>query len=201
VELTKLLLSTNNKDKIKELQEILNDMNISLVSLGDISNIDIEETGTTLKENALIKARAAFKETGLPSVADDTGLEVDFLDGAPGVYSARFAGEKATYDDNNKKLLKLLKDVDKEKRSARFRCVAVFVDDNTEFAVEGVCEGLILDKMVGGRGFGYDPVFFVKEVGKTFAEMTREEKNRISHRGRAFRKMADEIRKRYFKKP
>jgi len=201
VELTKLLLSTNNKDKIKELQEILNDMNISLVSLGDISNIDIEETGTTLKENALIKARAAFKETGLPSVADDTGLEVDFLDGAPGVYSARFAGEKATYDDNNKKLLKLLKDVDKEKRSARFRCVAAFVDDNTEFAVEGVCEGLILDKMVGGRGFGYDPIFFVKEVGKTFAEMTREEKNRISHRGRAFRKMADEIRKRYFKKP
>ncbi|MCD6117853.1 XTP/dITP diphosphatase [bacterium] len=195
MELTKLLLATNNKDKIKELQAILDNSNISLVSLGDISNIDIEETGSTLEENALIKAHAAFKETGLPSIADDTGLEVDFLDGAPGVYSARFAGENATYADNNKKLIELLNGVSSEKRSARFRCVAAFVYKDVEFSVEGVCEGLILDKITGSRGFGYDPVFFVKEEGKTFAEMTKEEKNRISHRGKAFRKAAEEIRK------
>jgi len=197
----KLLLATNNKDKIKELRLILEDLNISLVPLGDISSMDIEETGDTLVENAFIKARAAFNATNLPSIADDTGLEVDYLNGAPGVFSARFAGADATYFDNNKKLLEMLTGVEREKRTAQFRCVAAFVANDTEFYVEGVCRGLILEDLKGENGFGYDPVFYVPELGKTFAEMSKQEKNLISHRGIAFRKIAEEIKKRFFTAP
>ena len=193
----KLLLATHNLDKVSELKNILGSMDISLISLGDISAIEIEETGTNLKENALLKARAAFRETGIPSIADDTGLEVDYLDGKPGVFSARFAGECATYDDNNRKLLSLMEGIPCPQRTARFRCVAAYADNTCEFYVEGVCEGSIMETPSGAGGFGYDPVFYVAEAEKTFAEMASEEKNRISHRGKAFRKIADEIRNRF----
>ena len=137
------------------------------------------------------KACTAFQETGLPSLADDSGLEVDFLKGAPGVFSSRFAGEHATYDENNEKLLRLLEGVPDAKRIARFRCVVAYVDDRQEHCVEGVSEGIILEARRGGGGFGYDPIFFLPEQGRTFAEMTRDQKNAISHRGRAFRRMGE----------
>ena len=190
-----LLLATRNRDKFKEIKEILGENKWKLLSLEDFpETAEVIENGKTFSDNALKKARAAFKATGIPSLADDSGLEVDCLSGAPGVLSSRFAGEKATYRDNNEKLLSLMKDVPMERRRARFKCVVALVDDKEEKWVEGVCEGIILSEYRGENGFGYDPLFFVPERNKTFAEMTRREKNEISHRGKAFRKMADLLR-------
>ncbi len=190
-----LLLATRNRDKFKEIKEILGENKWKLLSLEDFpETAEVIENGKTFSDNALKKARAAFKATGIPSLADDSGLEVDCLSGAPGVLSSRFAGEKATYRDNNEKLLSLMKDVPMERRRARFKCVVALVDDKEEKWVEGVCEGIILSEYRGENGFGYDPLFFVPEKNKTFAEMTRREKNEISHRGKAFRKMADLLR-------
>jgi len=188
----RFLLATRNRDKFKEIREILGKNEWELLSLEDFpETVEVVEDGKTFYENALKKARAAFTATRIPSLADDSGLEVDYLDGVPGVLSSRFAGENASYRDNNEKLLRLMKEVPWEKRKAKFRCVVALVNGEEEKWVEGVCNGIILSEYRGGDGFGYDPLFFVPEENKTFAEMTVREKNKISHRGKAFRKMAE----------
>jgi XTP/dITP diphosphohydrolase len=182
-----LVLATNNQDKIREIKDLLDDLFVTTLTCDDFLEFpDPEETGTTLEENAVLKAKEIAEFTGLPALADDSGLEVDALDGAPGVYSSRYAGEDVTYEDNNKKLLRDIEGVPKEKRTARFRCViAIAWDENTVETVEGVAEGFITDDIIGYKGFGYDPVFYYPPKDKRFAEMTLEEKNLISHRGLA----------------
>ncbi len=182
-----LVLATRNKDKIREIKKALEKLPITILTLDDFENFpDIEETGTTLEENALLKARGIAAFTGHPALADDSGLEVDFLDGRPGVYSSRYAGPGCTYDDNNRKLLKELDRAPDEKRTARFRTViAIAWDKDKAETVEGAVEGLINRVKRGKSGFGYDPVFYYPPSGKTFAEMRLEEKNAVSHRGKA----------------
>ena len=187
----RIVLATHNRDKLKEIRRLLDPAQFELLTLDDFDDFpEIEEDGATLEENALKKAREVYRATGLLSVADDTGLEVDALGGRPGVYSSRFAGENASYADNVRKLLEEMKDVPPDERTARFRCVVAIVDGRRETTVEGICEGRITTEPRGQGGFGYDPVFWVPEAGKTFAEMSAEEKNAVSHRGRAFRKAA-----------
>ena len=196
----KLVLATHNSHKKTEMNTLLAPLGISIVGLDDFPQIgDIEETGTTLLENSLIKARSVHQITGLPSLADDTGLEVDALDGAPGVYSARFAGENPTYEDNVNKLLSKLEGVSVEKRTARFRTIIAFVDGRRELFSEGIIEGLITVEPRGHEGFGYDPIFLPETESKTFAEMSQERKNQISHRGRALAKMQKKLNN-YFNK-
>ena len=196
----KLVLATHNSHKKTEMNTLLAPLGISIVGLDDFPQIgDIEETGTTLLENSLIKARSVHQITGLPSLADDTGLEVDALDGAPGVYSARFAGENPTYEDNVNKLLSKLEGVSAEKRTARFRTIIAFVDGRRELFAEGIIEGLITVEPCGHEGFGYDPIFLPEAESKTFAEMSQERKNQISHRGRALAKMQKKLNN-YFNK-
>ena len=186
----KIILATHNRDKEKELQISLKGMNIEVISLFDFPEIgDIEETGTTLLENSLLKSRLVFRKTGIPTIADDTGLEVDFLNGAPGVYSARYAGNNVSYKDNVNKLLIELEGIPYEKRTARFRTVITFVDENQELSTEGHIDGVISESIKGDGGFGYDPIFFVPHLGKTFAELSSIEKNKISHRGIALQKL------------
>lgn len=196
----KLVLATHNSHKKREMNTLLAPLGISIVGLDDFPQIgDIEETGTTLLENSLIKARSVHQITGLPSLADDTGLEVDALDGAPGVYSARFAGENPTYEDNVNKLLSKLEGVSAEKRTARFRTIIAFVDGRRELFAEGIIEGLITVEPCGHEGFGYDPIFLPETENKTFSEMSQERKNQISHRGRALAKMQKKLNN-YFNK-
>ena len=186
----KIILATHNRDKEKELQKSLEGLNVKICSLFDFPNIgEIEETGTTLLENSLLKARTVFDITGIPTIADDTGLEVDYLDGAPGVYSARYAGNNVSYQDNVDKLLIELDGVPHERRTARFRTVITYIDKNEELWTEGYIDGFISETIIGDRGFGYDPVFFVPHKGKTFAELSSDEKNKISHRGIALQKL------------
>ena len=186
----KIILATHNRDKEKELQKSLEGLNVEICSLFDFPNIgEIEETGTTLLENSLLKARTVFDITGIPTIADDTGLEVDYLDGAPGVYSARYAGNNVSYQDNVDKLLIELDGVPYERRTARFRTVVTYIDKNEELWTEGYIDGIISETIIGDRGFGYDPLFFVPHKGKTFAELSSDEKNKISHRGIALQKL------------
>jgi len=188
----RLVIATRNQDKVREICDIMKNEKWELLSLLDFLKMaEVIEDGKTLLDNALKKARASFVWTGIPSLADDTGLEVDRLDGAPGVWSSRFAGEKVSYRRNNEKLLRLLKGVPRGERTAHFRCTVAFVDRKGEQWVEDVCDGIILPEYRGKGGFGYDPLFYVPEIGKTFAEMSPEEKNEVSHRGKAFRKMAE----------
>lgn len=192
----RIVLATRNADKVKEITGIIQNPEYDLVSLLDFEHIpDIVESGDTLKENAFIKARTAFQYTGLPCMADDTGLEVDALNGAPGVRSSRFAGESCEYRENNEKLLKLMQNVPDGKRTARFRCVVALVHDGGEHWTEGICEGKIMIAYRGQGGFGYDPLFFIPRLGKTFAELELNVKNQISHRGQAFRNMAEYIQR------
>ena len=183
----KVVLATKNAGKAKEIGRMLEGSGVEIISLEGFPEVELPpETGKTMKENALLKARAAAGATGLPALADDSGLEVDFLGGAPGVYSARYSGEKATDEENWKKLLRELEGVPAEKRAARFRCAIALVGfDAEEHLFEGVFEGLIAEAPIGNGGFGYDPVFFVPEAGRTAAELAPDEKNRISHRARA----------------
>jgi XTP/dITP diphosphohydrolase len=183
----KLILATNNAHKISEIKAILNGLDIEILSARDFPDFpEIEETGETLEANAILKARAIWQKYSLPAIADDTGLEVEHLDGAPGVYSARFAGLGCTYDDNNRKLLSLLDGVPESKRKARFRTVIAFADSNGEMhTVDGVLNGSIGTASQGKHGFGYDPIFIVDSLGKTLAELAQNEKNRVSHRGQA----------------
>ena len=186
----KIVLATNNRHKCAEMAEILVKMPITLLSLDEFPEIgEIIEDGKTLEENALIKAHTIHKLTNLPAIADDTGLEVDVLNGKPGIYSARYAGENCSYLDNINKLLQEMKNVPPKKRSALFRTAIVYVDDKMELATEGFVEGIITDVTKGIEGFGYDPVFYVPDLKKTFAEMSINEKNQLSHRGKAVRNM------------
>ena len=186
----KIVLATHNHDKEIELQYSLQGLGVEICLLSEYPDIgDIEETGTTLLENSLLKAHTVHDRTGLPAIADDTGLEVDALDGAPGVYSARFSGADATYEDNVNKLLSVMEEVSDDMRSARFRTVISFVDGNQELWTEGHIDGKIIDFPRGNAGFGYDPVFYIPQLEKTFAELSTEEKNKISHRGLALQKL------------
>ncbi len=183
-----LVLATRNPDKGKELQAILGDSGIRIRTMADFPDApDVVEDGATCRENALKKAIAAQQFTGLPAIADDTGLEVEALGGRPGVYAARYAGEHATYQDNCRKLLRELAGVPTERRGARFRTVAAIAYPDGRTAVaEGVLEGRITEAEQGTGGFGYDPVFYVPALGRTLAEISAAEKNRISHRALAF---------------
>lgn len=182
----KLYISTKNKNKLKELSRMLGD-DIELLHPGE-DDEDVEETGVTLWENALLKANVGFERSGVPTIADDTGIEVDALNGGPGVYSARYAGEDATYEDNCRKLLQEMKGVAEEQRGARFRTVIAYVDGQSEpRRFDGIVEGRIITSNRGEGGFGYDPVFEVEGTEKTMAEMGSDEKNAISHRGNALR--------------
>lgn len=186
----RLILATRNQDKLREIRAVLADLNLRILSMDDFRDFpEVEETGATLIENAIKKAKEIFQFTGLPALADDTGLEVEALDGQPGVYSSRFAGENATYHDNVVKLLRELENTPQSARSARFRTVMALVCDEKVFTVEGIQEGEILFEPRGESGFGYDPVFFIPEYKQTFAEMPLELKNSISHRGKALVKM------------
>ena len=190
-----LVLATNNQDKIREIKHLLDDLSVTVLTRDDFQEFpNVEETGTSLEENALLKASAIAKFCDLPALADDSGLEVDALGGAPGVYSSRYAGEDATYADNNRKLIQQLQGLPREKRTARFHCViAIDWADGTRDTVEGVAEGYITEDTAGKEGFGYDPVFFYPPEGKRFSEMTLEEKNLVSHRGQALQKARDVI--------
>lgn len=185
-----IVIATHNPDKKKEIMIALRELGVNILSLDSFPEIgEIEETGSTLLENSLIKARTVSAVTGKPAIADDTGLEVDALNGAPGIYSARYAGINVSYEDNIRKLLSEMSSFDMGSRTARFRTVVSFHSSNEELWTEGVIEGSITMNAIGKGGFGYDPVFRVRKTGKTFAEMTRQEKNRISHRGLALEKM------------
>ena len=185
-----IVIATHNPDKKKEIMIALRELGVNILSLDSFPEIgEIEETGSTLLENSLIKARTVSAVTGKPAIADDTGLEVDALNGAPGIYSARYAGINVSYEDNVRKLLSEMSKFDMDSRTARFRTVVSFHSSNEELWTEGVIEGSITMNAIGKGGFGYDPVFRLRKTGKTFAEMTRKEKNRISHRGVALDKM------------
>lgn len=183
-----IVLASRNKDKIEELRDTLAPLGVELKSTYDFPGLEeVVEDQPTLEGNALKKARYVFKETGLPALSDDTGLEVDALDGRPGVYSARYAGESSTYQDNVDKLLDELAGVEMKDRGAQFRTVAAFVTAEQEYTFEGVCRGEILTDERGDKGFGYDPVFRPENYDQTFAELDAEIKNVISHRGKAIR--------------
>lgn len=194
----RFIAATKNKGKLTEIRKILQDLPFEVISMEEAGiTKDIEEYGTTFEENALIKAKEICSITDEMVMADDSGLEVDYLNGAPGIYSSRFAGEDATDDDKNRKLLHLLKGVPFEKRTARFVCsIAVVFPDGQHFTVRGTCDGYIGFEPMGENGFGYDPLFFLLEYSMTTAEMEPEEKNKISHRGKALQLMAEELRKR-----
>jgi XTP/dITP diphosphohydrolase len=187
-----IVLASRNKHKIKELRETLAPLGIELKSTYDFPDLEeIEEDADTLEGNALKKARYVHNKTGLPALSDDTGLEVDALNGRPGVYSARYAGENASYQDNVDKLLDELADIAMEQRGAQFRTVAAFVTNDESYTYEGVCRGMILTEERGSGGFGYDPVFRPADYKKTFAELDPQIKNEISHRGKAIQKFYD----------
>lgn len=195
---SRLIVATKNRGKLKEFAELLAHLPYDIVSMADAGIEDnIEENGTTFEENALIKAKSVWKATGDTVIADDSGLEVDYLNGAPGVYSARYAGEGATDGDKNRKLLHALEGVPADKRTARFVCaIAVIFPDGGNFTVRGTCEGYIATEPAGKNGFGYDPLLYVPEIGMTIAQMESSLKNNISHRGNAIRKMVEMLEKR-----
>jgi len=191
--MTTIVLATGNKGKVNELSLLLNEHNITVVPQSEYGVPDVPETGTTFVENAIIKARHAAKVTGLPAIADDSGLEVDALKGAPGVISARYSGEQATDASNNEKLLRELQGVLGDKRAARFHCVLVYMrheNDPTPVICHGIWEGSILEQVQGEKGFGYDPLFWVAEHQQSSAQLPRELKNKLSHRGKALAKLA-----------
>ncbi|PAJ73250.1 non-canonical purine NTP pyrophosphatase [Pseudoalteromonas sp. NBT06-2] len=191
--MNKLVLATGNLNKVKELSDMLSSLKIEVVPQSEFNVSEVAETGTTFVENAIIKARHAAKITGLPVIADDSGLEVDALNGAPGIYSARFAGSNASDKDNLLKLLAELKKVPEEKRTARFCCVLVLMrhaDDPTPLICQGFWEGKITTQPNGENGFGYDPIFYVPEKQTTSAQLDKITKNALSHRGKALKQLA-----------
>ena len=190
-----IILASNNKDKVKEVKEILKGYDIISMKEAGI-DVDIEENGTTFEENALIKARAIRKLTGQITMADDSGLEIDYLNKAPGVYSARFMGHDTSYDIKNKALIQKLEGVKGSDRSGRFVCaIAVCFPDGREIVKRGTMEGLIAEEIKGDNGFGYDPIVYLPEYGKTSGELAPEEKNKISHRGKALALIKEELDK------
>ena len=198
-----LVLATRNRHKGEELAVLLGDLGIRIRTLDEFPDApDVVEDGATCEANAIKKAKAIARATGLPAVADDTGLEVDALEGRPGVFAARYAGEAATYQDNCQKLLRELAAVPQKQRTARFLTVAAIAMPAGKVQVtHGMLEGLITEAPKGDRGFGYDPVFLVPELGKTLAELTAEEKNRVSHRAKAFAKVREFLRQKQLVQP
>jgi XTP/dITP diphosphohydrolase len=195
----KVVLASRNRGKLREIVPLLADLDFELVTVDDVApDCELREDGDTFEDNALAKTRQAAQATGLPAIADDSGLEVDALDGAPGVYSARYAGSPSDDARNNAKLLAALGGVPASRRGARFRCVAVFVDAaaGVELTRSGSCEGEILEQPRGDLGFGYDPLFLVPALARTMAELPLEEKNRLSHRAAAFRALAEALARR-----
>jgi XTP/dITP diphosphohydrolase len=185
----RVVLASSNKGKVREFSELLAGRGMTVVPQSDFAVPDADETGLTFVENAILKARNAAVHTGLAAIADDSGLEVDYLNGAPGIYSARYAGEGGSAA-NNAKLLEALADVATEQRGARFQCVLVYLrhaDDPTPVICQGTWEGRILTGLRGEAGFGYDPLFWVPEEGCSSAELSAERKNELSHRGQALR--------------
>ncbi|WP_297201682.1 XTP/dITP diphosphatase [uncultured Pluralibacter sp.] len=193
----KVVLATGNAGKVRELASLLNDFGFDVVAQTALNVESVEETGLTFIENAILKARHAAKVTGLPAIADDSGLAVDALGGAPGIYSARYAGEEASDEQNLQKLLVALDDVPDARRGAQFHCVLVYLrhaDDPTPLVCHGAWPGVITRQPAGSGGFGYDPIFFVPSEGKTAAELSREEKIAISHRGKALKLLLEALR-------
>jgi XTP/dITP diphosphohydrolase len=187
----RLQLASTNPGKIAELRQILIPSGVELIELGSEATTQEIETGSTFTENALLKAHYYHRITGLPTIADDSGLEVDALDGGPGVYSARYGGPAASDVDRVNKLLEALKDVPPNLRGARFVCIAAIVWDGAERTFSGEANGRVLYAPRGNDGFGYDPIFFFEPLGRTFAELTASEKVEVSHRGLAFRKLCN----------
>lgn len=196
-----IIFATKNKGKINEINEIIGEVSdkdvLKVISMEEYGvDIDVVEDGLTFEENSLKKAVEIMKATQKVVLSDDSGLEIDFLDKAPGVYSARYMGEDTPYSIKNAKILELLKDVPFEKRTARFICViSLALPNGKTISKRGVMEGYIAENISGENGFGYDPIFYIKDLDKTSAELTPEEKNKISHRGKALRLMVDEIMK------
>jgi len=194
----RMILASGNAHKLEEIQAILKDFDIDLVSMADVGlkGYEIIEDGDTFEANAMIKAKAVMNKLGVDAIADDSGLMVDYLSGAPGIYSARYSGENATAESNNVKLKEALKDVPDSKRTARFvSVISVAFADGRELTVRGECEGIIGYAEKGNQGFGYDPLFIVPDKNLTFAELTSEEKNAISHRANALEKLKIELPK------
>ncbi|MFP1753154.1 XTP/dITP diphosphatase [Lonsdalea quercina] len=193
----KVVLATGNAGKVRELADLLADFGLDIVAQTELGVDSAEETGLTFIENAILKARHAARATGLPAIADDSGLAVDALAGAPGIYSARYAGEDADDRQNLNKLLEAMQDVPDDQRTARFHCVLVFLmhaDDPTPLVCHGSWQGTLAREPAGSGGFGYDPIFFVPDAGVTAAELTRSEKLSRSHRGKALRQLLDALR-------
>jgi len=198
--MTTIVLATGNKGKVKELSHLLAKHKLNIVPQSDFNVADVEETGTTFVENAIIKARHAARITGLPAIADDSGLEVDALNGAPGVYSARYAcdivGEQVTDEDNTNKLLAALVDIPEAQRTARFHCVLVYMkheNDPTPIICHGVWQGSICKEKHGEQGFGYDPIFWQEDLQMTSAQLPRDLKNSLSHRGKALSLLVEKL--------
>lgn len=194
----KFIIATNNPKKLIELERILKPLGIDAVSAKEAGVVldDVEETGTTFAENAFLKANSAYKKTGMPSVADDSGLSVDALNGRPGVYSARYAGENATDKDRYTKLLGEMKDIPEDERTAHFTsAICCILSDGSKIEVEGRCDGRIAFEPSGDGGFGYDPVFLYGE--RSYAQLTAEEKDKVSHRGKSLRKLQEELQKHF----
>lgn len=193
----KIVLASNNAGKAREITEILAAYHISVVPQSEFGVPEIPETGLTFVENALLKARNACHHTGLPALADDSGIEIDALKGAPGIYSARFAGENASDEENLQKVLTELKDIPEAQRNARFQCLMVLLqheNDPTPLIFQGTWEGRILNEPQGDNGFGYDPVFYVPEHQCSSAQLTAEQKNVLSHRGQALKALAEKMK-------
>ncbi|OCG58943.1 MULTISPECIES: XTP/dITP diphosphatase [unclassified Gilliamella] len=193
----KIVLATNNQGKVNELQALLANAGFDIIAQSQFNVPDADETGLTFIENALLKARHTAKLTRLPAIADDSGLAVDALGGQPGIYSARYAGEHGNDKSNNQKLLKALQNIPKEKRTAYFYCALVFMrheNDPTPIICLGKWDGLILNEEQGDGGFGYDPLFYVPKLGCTAAQLTKEQKSQISHRGQALKQLIEKIK-------
>ena len=192
----KLILATNNQHKLTEFRRVLDPIGVTVISQNEAGiSVDVEETGKTFEENAQIKAKAICDLTGEIVLADDSGLEIDYLNKEPGIYSARYMGEDTSYHIKNEKLIERLEGVPDEKRTARFVCaIAAAFPDGTMKTVRAAMEGRIGYKESGENGFGYDPIFYLPEYGCTSAELSMEEKNKISHRGKALRMIKDELR-------
>ncbi|MDR1941781.1 MAG: XTP/dITP diphosphatase [Endomicrobium sp.] len=192
-----LIIATGNKHKVEEISQILKDLNIKVIPMSDMASFPKTiEDGATLRENAAKKAKEAAVFYNKWVLADDTGLEVDFLNGEPGVYSARYAGQNCSYEDNNNKLLNALEGVAQEKRTAKFKCVIAIASPQAQiYFAEGEIFGIISGVLSGSNGFGYDPIFFVPEENKTFAQLSAQVKNKISHRAKALQKAKEIIKK------
>lgn len=194
----KVVLASSNQGKLREIQQVLAHLNMQLLPQSEFNIADADETGLTFVENAIIKARHAAAISGLPALADDSGLEVDALQGRPGIYSSRFAGDKATDGDNIQKLLSDMKGIEPPLRSARFRCVLVYMrqaEDPSPIIAEGSWEGFILEEQRGHNGFGYDPVFYIPEHQRAAAELDAKIKNQHSHRARALEQLVERMGK------